>query len=306
MFKLQTGYLISGFITGCILLFTFLGTIPDGKLHVVFCDVGQGDGVYVQFPDGRSMTIDGGPNDTGMVACLGRHMPFWQRTISLALLTHPQKDHINGLLPVLARYRVDHILRSNVGNTTEGFQTLQTMIKERHINEKLVEAGEEITVGSVQLRVVWPTKQQLASMHTSTVSLGAVLGSSTTGDVNSASVVIKLSYGTFDALFLGDADSQTDNALGKEIPYDPDGLEVLKVPHHGAKTGMTDAFLSQLSVIQGRSIAAISVGKNSYGHPAPEMIQTLEQAGLHVLRTDTEGDIEIISDGKGWEVTREK
>src|SRR3989344_728069 len=100
MFKLRYGYLISGIITGSILIFSFFGSFPDGKLHIVFCDVGQGDAAYVRFPDGQDMVVDGGPNDN-VLGCLGKYMPFWDRHIDLVMLSNPQKDHLQGLISVL-------------------------------------------------------------------------------------------------------------------------------------------------------------------------------------------------------------
>src|SRR3989344_8210677 len=123
MFKLRVGYLISGVATGLVLLFSFLGSLPDGTLHIVFCDVGQGDAAYIRFPDGRDMVVDGGPNDR-VIACLGRHMPFWDRHIDMVAMTHPQKDHMQGLIAVFERFDVDYFLRSDIGNTTEGYQRL--------------------------------------------------------------------------------------------------------------------------------------------------------------------------------------
>jgi len=120
MFKLRFGYLIAGIITGLVLVFSFFWSLPDGKLHMVFCDVGQGDGAYILFPDGRDMVIDGGPNDK-IISCLSSHMPFWDRHINIVAMTHPQKDHAEGLVWVLERYQVDYFLRSNDENTTEGY-----------------------------------------------------------------------------------------------------------------------------------------------------------------------------------------
>jgi len=328
MFRLRTGYFISGILTGCVLLFSFLTTIPDGRLHIVFCDVGQGDGIYIRFPDGKNMTIDGGPGET-MISCLSKHMPFWDRTIDMAILTHPQKDHLNGLVAVLKRYTVQYLVRSDVENTTEGFMELQKLVKEKNITEKFVTIGEHISIGSSNLSIMWPSKEQIALMRFSKGSDPALQGqtlqvlgastSATTADVNDASVVISLSYGLFDALLMGDADSRVQGKMMSlnSISQPADGhfrdgiLEVLKVPHHGSKTGLTDGFLAYLKgsdpaspdqTLKERPLAVISVGKNSYGHPAPEILLKLENAGFFIKRTDQSEDIEVMSDGERWEV----
>jgi competence protein ComEC len=333
MIRLRTGYVITGIITGLLLILSFFSTIPDGKLHVVFCDVGQGDGIYVRFPDGKDMMVDGGPGSK-IISCLSRHMPFWDRTIDLAVLTHPEKDHINGLVSVLERFQISYLLRSDITNTTEGYASFTRLIKEKHIEEKLVTTGSRIDVGNAALSVLWPTTHQLAQMKPdSRLSLGStqsVLGASATStpptNLNDGSVVLSLSYGTFDVLLMGDADSHVQSQLigslrrGLKDPIvgNDGGLEVLKVPHHGSKTGMTDTFLQKISFTRPvlvkqeislspqKPLAVISVGTNSYGHPAPEVITKLEQAGFQILRTDKAGDIEVISDGKGWSVSQQR
>jgi len=325
MIRLRVGYLITGIITGLLLILSFFATIPDGKLHVTICDVGQGDGIYVRFPNGKDMVVDGGPGNK-IIGCLSRHMPFWDRTIDIAVLTHPEKDHINGLVSVLERYQINYLIRSDIANNTEGYASFQRLIKEKHIDEKRVTTGSRIDIGSTALSVLWPTVSQIARMKpaippqglalSSRLSLESgqsVLGASVVpANLNDGSVVLYLSYGTFDVLLPGDADSHVDSALLKEIPNDPDGIEIFKVPHHGSKTGMTDTFLQKLSfarpvlvkqensLSQQKPLAVISVGNNSYGHPAPEVIQKLESAGFQVLRTDKAGDIEVVSDGKEW------
>jgi len=321
MIRLRIGYLFTGIVTGFILVVSFLTTIPDGKLHIVFCDVGQGDGIYVRFPDGKDMVIDGGPG-TKIIPCLSRYMPFWDRTIDMVALTHPQRDHMDGLISVLTRYSVSYVLRSDVDANTEGFATLKKRIAEKKVTEKFAQTGEVIDVGAVHLSILWPSSEQIASMkpRLSLDSRQTVLGASVgptfnaSQNVNDASIVLSLSYGSFDALFPGDADSRIQPKLLSAVhSFARDGvLDLLKVPHHGSKTGMTDQFLQKMSfknmprvdLDSQVPLAVISVGKNSYGHPAPEVLSKLEQTGFTIQRTDKEGDIEVVSDGRVWSVKK--
>ncbi len=299
MFRLRIGYLIGGITTGLVILFSFFWTLPDGKLHLVFCNVGQGDAAYIRFPDGRDMLVDGGPNDQ-ILECLGRHMPFWDRHINIVLLSHPQKDHLQGLISVLDRYGTDYFVRSDIKNTTEGYQQLMDVVKRRMVKQKFVTTGETIAVGPTTLSVLWPTSDQIARMHSSSdiSSLGVsgdVLGAKTPTDLNDGSIVFALRYGSFDVLFPGDADTRVENGwrdLGRAL----DTLEVLKFSHHGSKTAMTEAFLKALLP----KLAVISVGKNSYGHPSESALATLARHGIRVKRTDQSGDIEVVSDGRTW------
>ncbi len=293
MFKLQTGYFISGIITGLILLFNFFHALPDGKLHIVFCNVGQGDATYITFPGGKDMLIDGGPGGQTpkVLGCLAKHMSIFDREIDVVVLTHPQEDHLGGLSEIVKRYSVKYFVYNGIPATTEGFTLLLQDIRKKNIPERMVATGEELSVGDIRFFVLSPQKSSIAQ-ETQTNVLGA-------SDVNTSSLVLRLSYGVFDALFMGDADKQVDGELVKRHNGSQDAVEVLKVPHHGAKTGMTDAFLSWLGTVD---TAVISVGKNMYGHPAPETIRQLEQRHIQVLRTDKEGDIEIVTDGATWKV----
>ncbi len=312
MFKLRVGYFITGISTGLILLFTFLGSLPDGKLHIVFCNVGQGDGAYIRFPDGRDMVVDGGPDDK-MLGCLGKHMPFWDRAIDIVLMTHPQKDHMQGLISVFERYSVDTFVRSDVDNTTEGYKKLEDIVRQKNVSVRFETEGQTITVGPARVEFLWPSQEQIAKGKEATLATretqatqegkanqGAhdlkVLGA-VTGDLNNYSLVFHLRYGTFDTVFTGDADQHVEyQYIGKKLS--DDRVEVLKVPHHGSKTGMTDEFIQWVKP----ALAVISVGKNSYGHPSEKALGQLAAVGTRVLRTDQEGDIEIVSDGKGWKV----
>ena len=300
MFKLRYGYLISGIITGCILLVSFISSLPDGKLHITFCNVGQGDAVYVRFPDGRDMLVDGGPNDT-VLQCLGRAMPFWDREINIVVNSHPQNDHLKGLISVLNRFKVDYVIRSNLSASSDVYAQFIDAITTHHVPQRLVTAGERISIGMTSLSVLWPSESQIALMQPAT----GVLGASTDTNLNDGSLVFSLRYGSFDAFFPGDADSHVEGQYTGDqlVPSGAEGLadgrvEVLKVPHHGSKTGMTQAFIDWIKP----AVAVISVGKNSYGHPTAEAINMLQSAGSQILRTDQKGDIEVVSDGKSWKI----
>lgn len=300
MFKLRWGYVVSGCITGLVLLFLFIVTFPDGNLHITFCDVGQGDAVYILFPDGRDMLVDGGPNNA-VLECLGNHMPFWDRRIDMVVLTHPEKDHVQGLIEVLARYNVGYVLRSQVANTSDGYQALEAVRVQKKIPLKFLTAGDHVRVGSTTLSFVWPSKAKIAEAARSSEvaklrGYDNVLGVQATPDnLNEYSLVFFLRYGAFDAFFTGDADIQVESGYrGTKLA---DGrVEVLKVPHHGSKTGFTDAFISWLRP----AMSVISVGKNNYGHPAPEVLEKLEKGKSQTVRTDQAGDIETVSDGVRW------
>jgi competence protein ComEC len=298
MLRLRTGYIISAILTGLALLTSFLLTLPDGKLHVYFCDVGQGDAAYIRMPDGRDLLIDGGP-DNKIIGCLGRHMPFWDRQLDIVVASHLQKDHIGGLIEVLRRYRVKHVVGSGLTNPeAEIDDTLYNAVASSGAQKHVVRQDDQFAAGSVRLRVVWPSDEQVAQMTlTSSPGSGTSVPGAGTADPNDGSVVLLLSYGTFDVLFPGDADNRTNHRfITEHIGQDP--TEVLKVPHHGSKNGMNEAFLDWLKPEE----AVISVGKNTYGHPSDEAMDLLKKHDVIVHRTDTAGDIEIATDGMTWKV----
>ena len=205
--------------------------------------------------------------------------------------THPQNDHLKGLISVLNRYKVDYVVRSPVISGSDVYAQFVSAIKTHHVPERLVIRGERISIGPASLSVIWPSESQIALMH----PVGNVLGSSSDANLNDGSLVFFLRYGSFDALFPGDADSHVEGQYTGDQLADGQ-VEVLKVPHHGSKTGMTQSFVDWLKP----KIAVISVGKNSYGHPSAEAINMLQSVGSIIHRTDQDGDIEVISDGKGW------
>ena len=289
-----------GALIGLILLIVYFISLPDGKLHIVFCDVGQGDAAYIRTPSNKDMLIDGGPNDK-VLDCLGRHMPFYDRTIDVVMLTHPQKDHLQGLISVMFRYDVKNFIIGAVGNETDGFKRLVEAVKEKNIPVKNLYQGDSFSMEEVKFDILWPQREWLAkklksdqAIQLSNARGQAVLGLSTSEDLNSFSYYLHLTYRDFDALFTGDGDSKIQSEILKTalLPV----VEILKFPHHGSKTGILPEFLDKISPHE----AVISVGKNSYGHPTQEAISLLSDRAIKIKRTDLDGDVEIISDGNNW------
>lgn len=300
-------HLLFGAFVGLGLLLAVLRFLPDGKLHVVFCDVGQGDAIYIRMPNSADMLVDGGPNDQ-VLTCLGKYMPFYDRTIDLVVLTHPQKDHLQGLLSVLDRYEVKNFVTIPVGHTTEGYKMLTTKLKKQlstgKISVKYIMTGDMIRFGEVHVHTVWPEKNWLIKsldlnpQQNESSANNQVIGFLSDKDLNSYSLYLHLKFAEFDLLLTGDGDRQTQMAMEEvKLMSTLAQVEVLKVPHHGSRTGMTEKFLDtiqpQLSIIQ--------VGKNSYGHPTEYTLNQLKRWG-RVLRTDLDGDIEVAADGYRWRI----
>ncbi len=264
-------------------IFVFEGLrFNDGKLHIVICNVGQGDAIFIRTPKGQDILVDGGP-DSSVLSCLSNHMPFWDRTIELVFATHPDADHISGLVSVLESYKVLSFNTSKKTSGTRVFAKLQSLIIAQDIPLRYIYAGDRYSLSSdISLLTLWPTHEYV----------DADAGSA---DTNSFSLVQVLSFGNFKALLTGDIEYQRlDNIFPSLYKID-----ILKVPHHGSKTGLNEQVLRMLKP----DLAVISVGaKNRYGHPTPFILNLLKDAGIKTLRTDRDGEVEIISDGKIWQV----
>ncbi len=285
-------------LIGVVLLFVAIFSLPDGKLHIFFCNVGQGDAAYIRTPSNQDMLIDGGPDDR-VLSCLGRHMPFYDRTIDVVVLSHPQKDHMQGLISVIQRYNVKYFIIGVEKNETAGYKLLVQELKKKNINFKNLYTGDKFYLGKVEFDILWPERkwvaQKVQSSKLKAQNLNsAVLGLSTDTDLNDFSYYIDLKYGIFNALFTGDGDRQIQPDIMKAAIINP--IDVLKFPHHGSKTGILPEFLDLVKP----KLAVISVGKNSYGHPTREALDLLSTRSITTKRTDLDGDVEVVSDGRSW------
>jgi competence protein ComEC len=260
-------------------------------LLVDFLSVGQGDAVFIKTPEGHKILIDGGPNST-VLEKLNARMPFWDKEIDLVILTHPEKDHMTGLLDVLQKYKVDYFLWTGVIKNDAENKKLAEVLKEAQKsrqnlmlaslspgNTKVITTipGQEIKAGNVLIDILFPL-EDLAGMEPKSAS-------------NNTGVVSKITYGKNSFLFTADIDMASEKKIinsGDDIVSD-----VLKVAHHGSKYSSSEEFLQAVSP----NLAVIEVGKNSYGHPTPEVLQRLQKYDIKTLRTDVDGDVKLMSDG---------
>lgn len=256
----------------------------DGNLHIVFCNVGQGDGIFIRTPGGKQILVDGGP-DEKVLSCLSGHSPFWQRSLDLMLLSHPHADHLNGLIIVLQRYITRYFGSENLSNKTAGFRTLNALLKEKKISFKQFYAGDKISLADgVTLRILSPDLNLLKR-----TSPNGVVGESS----EFANLIILVEYKNFTMLLTGDSQAPQIEAVTKFLRKP---IDILQVPHHGSRTGLSNVSLQTLLP----KMAVISVGKNSYGHPSLVTLSLLKSLTIPAFRTDQKGDIEVISDGKNF------
>ena len=253
--------------------------LPDDKLHVSFLDVGQGDAILIQTPAHHDILVDGGPSPQAINLELGRKMPFWDRTIDLVVLTHPQADHLTGLIEVLKRYNVKQVLYPAVDYDSLLYQEWFRLIDEKGIKATLAVAGQSIDLGDgVEITVLNPPSEGPAA-----------------GDANNQSLALSLGFGDFSFLLTGDVQLEAELDLIMRRAVAP--VTVLKVAHHGSATSTMEQFLA----VTKPQVAVISVGAdNSFGHPTEGVIARLEEAVgfAGIYRTATQGPIEFITDGE--------
>ena len=264
-----------------------VATLPDGRLHLTVMDVGQGDGILVVTPAGRSLLVDAGPDPDQTLRQLGAKMPWWRRSIDVIVLTHPHQDHVGGFPEVLRRFRVATILDSG--------RPYQNPTYDRFLELSRAEPGASYRLARAGQRLDLDQRTTLEIWYPSTAdATRPLLGA----DINNASIVGLLQVGGFTALLTGDAKAPVEELMARRSLVRP--IDILKVGHHGSSSGTAPGFVSQLHPTAG----LISVGAgNRYGHPAPITIQTLKAAGVQVLRTDLVGAIAVDTDGASWTVS---
>ncbi|MGB6837626.1 MAG: MBL fold metallo-hydrolase, partial [Dehalococcoidia bacterium] len=274
---LPAPWLVGGLALAVALAWWAVLSHPHGRLTVSIMDVGQGDAIFVHTPQGHQILIDGGPSAQAAMEALGRELPFWDRSLDLIVLTHPQEDHLVGLVRVLERYDVAQVMASPIEADSSAYDEWRRLIEEKDIPYLEATAGAWVDLGdSATLHVLGPPQ---GGLH------------DTQDDLNNNSLVLKLSWGRLSFLLTGDIESEAEDAL-LDSRHDLRAA-VLKVPHHGSAHSSSKPFLEAVRP----ALTVISVGEdNTFGHPSPTTLARLTDTLLY--RTDQHGRLRLSTDGQ--------
>lgn len=250
------------------------------ELKVSFLDVGQGDAIFIESPTGNRVLIDGGPTRK-VLSELGGVLPFGDKRIDVVISTHPDADHITGLVEVVKRFDVGVFIEPGVNSENNLDEALSEILLEKGVEKILARKGVNLSLGGgAVLSILFPNSDV------------------TNLETNEASIVGKLVYGEKSFLLTGDATKRTEYILlnlGQEFL----DVDVLQVGHHGSQTSTSQLFVEATSP----QISVISSGKNNrYGHPHPSVVETLNKFGTQILNTAEVGTISFETDGETLEV----
>ncbi len=255
-----------------------ISAVPD-KLTIDFIDVGQGDSALITTPDGKHILIDTGTSEGGEAVRL--HLEtLGVLDIEYLILSHPHSDHIGGATKIFDRFDIKAVIMPDVAAASPSYSRLLDRItkEKKDIGCRVLRAvpGDKYTVGECSFEILAPISKYEESL-------------------NNASIVARLTYKNFSALFTGDAEIESEAEIlsaGYDISSD-----ILKVPHHGSTTSLSEKFLNSISP----SLAIISCAEgNDYGHPHEEILALLEEKEVEYLVTKDCGTISLHSDGSSY------
>src|SRR5699024_6291491 len=261
-------------LTSCVTDGENVSNIDKGELEVHYIDIGQGDSIFIQLPNGETILIDGGPRTNSKIL-VNYLEELGVENINYLVATHPHEDHIGGLPNVIRNFKVDKIYMPDKTANTAIFEEFLLEIKEKDVEVNTVSGGDVLIEGDgLKYEVMAPNEEKYSN-------------------TNDYSIVTKITYKNNSFLFTGDAEKTSEKEIiekGYKLSSD-----VLKVGHHGSSTSTSEDLLKNVQPKYG----VISCEKgNEYGHPHKEIIKILENYGVEILRTDELGTIVMTSDGK--------
>jgi len=250
----------------------------DGILSVTFFDVGQGDAILLT-TDYSAILIDSG-TDSSEEKLLGTLSAMNVDTIALFFITHGDSDHAGGGDCIVRNLCVDKIFTSNLSGDSESLVSIKRASAERGTALSECQRGDRLISGNVQIEVLSP-------------------GASLSGDDNSDSLVLLVTYGTCSFLLMGDADTTAEKDILRYCTNLPRNCDVIKAGHHGSRTSSSEEWLSAVNP----AYCVISCGKaNNFGHPNADVVSRYERIGSVICRTDRLGDITFVCDGNSVEL----
>ena len=254
----------------------------DQFLEVIFLDVGQGDAIFIETPKNQQVLIDGGPDKT-VLEKISREMPFYDKKIDLVILTHPDADHLTGLISILEHYQIGYIITSGLEKDTVAYDRWRDLIEAKNIPLILAQSGQKIIFQEdLFLEILWPDQSLINSFS---------------DKANNVSVVGRLIYDQTEFLLTGDIEKKVESYLAGHLSAEKLESNIFKAPHHGSKTSSSQNFLRMVNP----EVAVISVGvDNRFKHPDSVVLDRLSDARL--FRTDQDDNIKILTDGNAIEI----
>jgi len=264
----------------------------DGRLHLWVFDVGEGDAILLLTPHGHSVLVDGGPGATPLAEAVGKHLPFWQRYVDIAVLTAPKQENLMGLVDLLGRYKLGQVVQTQF-TATDSLQKLWLNdLKQSGTPVQSVRRGDLIGFQDepdVTLRVLNPGDGDILKGDRGTLQ-------------NAHSIVLRVEYGATNILLAGDIESGAETNMLLQAS-DLLSSQVLKVADFGSDNASTPSFLS--AVKPQVSIVSVAAG-NKPGYPSQDVLDRLHNGGSQVYRTDQAGSVEITAEKDRFWVQSER
>jgi len=263
---------------------------PDGRVHVIVLDVGQGDSILIEGDRGGRILVDGGPDGGVLLAALDRLIPSWDRRLDAVVLTHPHDDHVAGLVSVIGRFRVGAAYESGWLAETPEYRAWRAALADRRLTPVRLATGATLRLDDVALHVLWPDDGRSRPAYLDPAAAD-------NRKANDASIVLLGDYDGRRFLLTGDAEDDVDPTLvSRGLPR----VDMLKVAHHGSATASSGAFLGAVRP----SVSVVSVGAdNRYGHPNAGTTARLRSHSARTFRTDQAGTVDVSLDRAGVSVS---
>ena len=267
--------------------------LPKDALATLYLlDVGQGDAIHMRFQNGTDMLIDGG-RGTAVLEQMAKTLPWTDRRIEHVFLTHPDADHVEGLVPVLERYDVVNVYDAYNRSGTRVDDTFATTVEARAQTHHSIDDGNTIDLGleHVQLDVLWP---QDVCTHVHEEKEESVSSSrlpeheSCPFERNDRSLVMRLTVGRTSVLLTGDIERDAEQRLLEYTSAELLRADILKAAHHGSGTS---SYPPLMRVVDPKTVLISAGRNNSYGHPHPGALRVFEELQAEVFRTDEQGRI---------------